>query len=243
MTNPSYSVPWRIRLARLVLRAAFRGIFHLLSRVVITGLENVPKKGAYLIAINHISLFEAPLVTSFWPTAPEVAGAVEVWERPGQALLARWYGGIPVHRGQYDRQLIETALSALRSGYPLLIAPEGGRSHEIGMRRAQPGVAYFIDEARLPVIPVGVVGSTDDFLARCLRWERPTIEMHIGKPFELLPIEGKGQARREMRQRNADLVMAQIAALLPPGYRGIYADHGFLTPQAQESELEQENAG
>jgi 1-acyl-sn-glycerol-3-phosphate acyltransferase len=229
-----YFIPLQIRIAREVLRAIFRFIFHLISRVVVSGLENVPKSGAYLIATNHISLFDSPLVVSFWPMSPEVAGASDVWDRPGQSLLVQWYGGIPVHRGQFDRNLIDTALQALKSGYPLLIAPEGGRSHSLGMRQANPGVAYFIDKAKVPVVPVGVVGSTDDFLARGLRLKRPTIEMHVGKPIVLPAISGKGSIRREMRQKNADFVMAHIATLLPEDYRGFYADHELLTSQTPE---------
>jgi len=158
-----YQLPWYVRIVRPPLRAFFRGVFHILSHVKVSGLENVPKKGAYIVAINHVSLFEAPFVTAFWPAAFEVAGAADVWDRPGQGLLARLYGGIRIHRGQYDRQMIDITLSVLRSGRPLLLAPEGGRSHQTGMRRAKPGVAYLMDKAGVPVVPVGVVGSTDDF--------------------------------------------------------------------------------
>ena len=61
---------------------------------------------------------------------------------------------------------------------------------------------------------------------------RPQLEMHIGKPFHLPPVEGKGMERRESRQRNADLVMRHIAGLLPEGYRGIYAE-SVIFPQTK----------
>ena len=220
-----YRPAWYVRFLRPPLRALFRGVFHILSQVKVSGLENVPKEGPYIIAINHVSLFEAPFVTAFWPMSFEVAGAADVWDRPGQGLLARLYGGIPIHRGQYDRQMLDITLSVLRSGYPLLIAPEGGRSHQLGMRRAKPGIAYMIDKAQVPVVPVGVVGSTDDFLERALRAERPSIGMTIGHPVNLPPVTGRGKARRQARQENADMVMAHIAELLPVEYRGVYAEH------------------
>lgn len=223
-TFTPYRVPLFNRIARKILRPIFRGLFHLLSSIRIHGLENVPKSGAYLVAINHISLFEAPFVVAFWPTELEAMGAVEVWSRKGQNILARLYRGIQVHRGQYDRQVMEQALAILASSRPLLIAPEGGRTHRPGLRRAFPGIAYLVEKTGIPVVPVGVVGSTDDFLQRALRLERPKLEMNIGKPFQLPPILAKGEARRQARQRNADLVMLEIAALLPPEYRGIYAD-------------------
>jgi 1-acyl-sn-glycerol-3-phosphate acyltransferase len=90
------------------------------------------------------------------------------------------------------------------------------------MRRAYPGVAYIVEKTNVPVIPVGLVGTTDDFWQRAKRGERPHLEMRIGKPIELPPITGKGPVQRETRQRNADLVMQHIANLLPEDYRGVY---------------------
>ena len=224
----SYQIPWYSRIFRPIMRLMFRIIFYILSRVEVTGQENVPIGETYLIAINHVSIFEAPLVAAFWPELPEAAGAVEIWSRPGQSLLARAYGGIKVHRGEYDRKLLQTLLDVLDSGYPLLIAPEGGRSHKPGMHRAQPGIAYLIDKAGVPVIPAGIVGSTDDFLTKGIKGQRPQIELHIGQPFYLPKIESVGKARREARQRNADLVMQKIAELLPPEYRGVYDENTQL---------------
>jgi 1-acyl-sn-glycerol-3-phosphate acyltransferase len=220
----NYTVPYKNRLARFFIRPIFRGLFYLLGGVDITGLENVPEDGSYLIAINHISIYEAPFVVAFWPVAPEVAGASVVWNRPGQSLLVRMYGGIPVHRGLYDRRMLESAVSALRSGYPLLIAPEGGRSHTPGMQKANPGVAYLMNKANVPVVPVGVVGSTEDYFENAIRGKRPTIGMRIGKPFLLPSGFGKGATRREERQQNADFIMHRIAELLPHEYQGVYAD-------------------
>ena len=220
-----FFVPTRVRLARGLLRPIFRLIFHSLSRVKITGKENVPPSGAYLIAFNHISLFEPPLICAFWPVAPEAMGAAEVWERPGQSLLARWYGGIPVHRDQYDRQLIEAALAILRSGYPLVIAPEGERSHTPGLQSAHRGVAFLMDKARVPVVPVGIVGCTEDFLDRALHGQRPLIEMRIGRPLVFTSAEKSEVSRRTVRKQNTDAVMIQIAALLPPDYRGVYSSY------------------
>lgn len=218
-----YQVSWRARLFRLVFRPLFRALFHLLGRVEIEGGEYVPRHGPYMITVNHVSIFEPPFVLAFWPTAPEAVGAVDIWNRPGQSTLARLYGGIPVHRGEYDRELIATMLSVLQAGLPLLIAPEGGRSHTPGMRRALPGVAYIVDKANVPVVPVGISGATDDFLQRALRGHRPTITMRIGIPILLPPVSGVGEARRISRQRNVDLIMMHIARLLPEDYRGVYA--------------------
>ena len=219
----SYKVPAGNRLARFLIRPVFKGIFHILSRVTITGLENIPPRGAYLIAINHLSLLEPPFVLTFWPVAPEGVAAVEIWERTGQSTLVRLYGAMQVHRGEYDRKIIDKVLAALEAGRPVAIFPEGGRSHKPGLRQALPGVAFILDKAQVPVVPVGVVGSTEDFFQRALHGKRPELEMHIGKPLVLPPIMGKGEERRLERQHNVDLVMERIADLLPVEYRGIYA--------------------
>jgi 1-acyl-sn-glycerol-3-phosphate acyltransferase len=85
-----------------------------------------------------------------------------------------------------------------------------------------------VEETGVPVVPVGIFGATDDFLKRGLRFQRPHIGMRVGKPFQLPPLEGRGDARRESRQRNSDLVMRRIAELLPPEYHGVYAADGAL---------------
>jgi len=226
-TRKDYHHPVRVTIFRWIFRPIFRFIFHLLSDVHISGLENIPQNGSYIIAINHISIIEPPLVIAFWPIAPEAVGAKDIWERKGQASLARFYGGIQVHRGEYDRQVIESMIQVIQSGHPLLIAPEGGRSHSPGLRSALPGVAYVVDKSKAPVLPVGIVGSTDDFLHKALRLRRPVLEMRIGEAFNLSKIEGRGEQRRESLKRNADMIMYKIAELLPSGYRGVYANGNF----------------
>ncbi len=221
-SEPAYSVPLQNRAARVILKPVFQGLFHLLARIRVTGEENIPFGKPYLVAFNHISTFDPPFLLAFWPEMLEGMGAVDLWKRPGQAQLVRLYYAIPVHRGEYDRDLLDRGLSVLAAGKPLLLAPEGGRSHHIGMRRAHPGVAYLAEKAGVPVVPVGVTGTTDDFFKRATHLERHLLEIRIGKPVVLPPMMGKGDERREARQRNADLVMEQIAGLLPEEYRGVY---------------------
>jgi 1-acyl-sn-glycerol-3-phosphate acyltransferase len=220
-----YRISFVNRLSRFMLRPVLRGILLILSPITITGKQNIPKKGAYLVAINHISLFEAPFIVAFWPVELETLGAEDIWHRKGQSLLARLYGGIPVHRGSYDRKVFDTMLLALGSGRPLLIAPEGGRSHTPGMRQAYPGIGYLIEKAGVPVLPVGIVGTTDDYFKQAIHGKRPKLQMHIGEPIHISAVYKTPEERRIARQKNADLVMGHIAALLPFEYRGVYADY------------------
>jgi 1-acyl-sn-glycerol-3-phosphate acyltransferase len=223
MPIKNYHVPFHIKINRVFLRTGIRTIFKILGRVKVVGKENVPLGTSYVVAINHISIFDPPLAGSFWPEEPEVIGAADVFEKKGQGTILSMYGVIPVHRGDYDRILLDKVLTILKMNRPLMIAPEGGRSHELAMRRAMPGVGYIIEHAQVPVVPVGIMGTTDDFWQRAKRGERPQLEMRIGKPIRFPPMTEKGVQRREARQHNADLVMRTIAGLLPEEYHGVYA--------------------
>lgn len=235
MSVSKYKPAWWVRwIGRPLIRGIFRIIFLILARIKIYGLENIPQGQPYIVAINHISLFEAPFIGVFWPRQLEVMGAVDIWNKPGQNILARLWGGIPVHRGEYDRALFDKVLNVLSSGYPLLIAPEGGRSHTPGLRQAKPGIAYLVEQSGLSVLPVGIVGTTDDFWEKAIHGKRPQLEMHIGKGISLPSIYGKGNERRISRQENADLVMRHIAGLLPDDYRGTYRGNPVF--QNQESD-------
>jgi len=222
--NNVYHVPLHYRISRFFMKPTFRGLFHILGSVKISGKENILYGKPYVVAMNHVSIFDPPFVGAFWPEQLEIIGAADVFDKPGQGLVLKAYGVIPVHRGDYDRALLTKIIHILKSGLPLLIAPEGGRSHVPAMRRAMPGVGYIIEQTGVPVIPTALVGTTEDFWQRARHGGRPHLEMRIGKPIYLPEITVKGAQRHEARQHNADLVMRHLAGLLPEEYRGIYAD-------------------
>ena len=211
-----------------MLTGVFRLIFRLLGRVTISGKENIPTGKPYVVAMNHVSIYDPPLVAAFWPEQLEIIGASDVFQKPGQGQILKAYGVIPVHRGDYDRVLFTKIISVIRAGYPLLIAPEGGRSHVPGMKRAMPGISYIIEQTHVPIVPVGIVGTTEDFWQRARRGERPPLALHIGKPILLPEITAKGTEKHELRQQNADLVMRYLAGLLPEEYRGVYRGSAIL---------------
>jgi len=231
VTRP-YQTPAYTRFTRPLLKAAVGGIFRLLGRVSVTGAENIPLGRPYIVAVNHVSIIDPPAVLAYWPERLEAIGAVDVFDKPIQGQMLKMYGTIPVHRGEYDRALLEKMLDLLAAGRPLMIAPEGGRSHVTAMRRAKPGVGFILQRAGVPVLPVGLVGTTGDFIQRGLRGERPRIEIRIGRAVPLPPIPEDPAARRASRQQWADLVMSHIAGLLPEEYRGVYSATAIPPAQA-----------
>jgi len=219
-----YRVPLRFRISRPFLKIVFRGIFHVLARIKVSGRENVPYGKPYVVAMNHVSIYDPPFAAAFWPEPLEIIGASDVFDKPGQGQLLRAYGVIPVHRGDYDRALFTRIIRVIKAGHPLLIAPEGGRSHITAMRRAMPGIAYIVEQTNAPVVPAAIIGTTEDFWQRAKRGGKPALELRIGKPITLPAITAKGVEKHEARQYNADLVMRHLAGLLPEEYHGAYAD-------------------
>ena len=220
-----YIVPLHIRINRRFLRLFFRGLFHLLGKVELYGMDKIPKHNKYVIAFNHVSLVEIPFIGAFWPKIVEIIGATVVWGRPGVAIVARMWEGIQVKRTKFDREVFRKVKMVIDAGFPLMISPEGTRSHTPGLARGKPGVAYIIDKAKVPVLPVAVVGNTIDFLSQGIRGKRPTIQMFVGDLINMPLLAGRGEERRDMRQRNTDIIMARIAEMLPESYRGVYSDY------------------
>jgi len=218
-------LPWWVRLNRRIMRPAFRALFHVLGKVELFGMENIPEHNRYVIAFNHISMVEIPLIAAFWPTPFDIIGADVVWERSGQNIIAILWSAIRVNRTKFDREVFRQVDKVFQAGRPLMISPEGTRSNTPGLARGKPGVAYIIDKADVEVLPVGVVGNTMDFLHLGLRGKRPPIQMYVGKPFKLAPLDGKGPERRDLRQYNTDYIMAKVAELLPESYRGVYQEY------------------
>lgn len=217
-----YHVPLQNRIARRTLQPVLRSIFRLISRIKVEGLENIPQD-PYIVVFNHVSLYEAPMILAHWPSCPEILGASDVWKKPGQNILAWLYGGIPIHRGVIDRTALHAAVAAVRSGRSLILSPEGTRSHQPGMQMAKSGLTYIFDKTGAWILPVGIVGSTPDFLSNALKGRKPEASVIIGKPFKMPALDESGKANAVIRQQKVDYVMKQIADLLPEEYRGYYA--------------------
>ena len=216
-----FSLPWYSRVFRPVSRVFFRNLFRLLSRVQVSGTENIPEEGAYVIAVNHVSIFEPPLITSFWPHSIEVAGAVEILEQPIQSQIMRLYGTIPVHRGRFDRQSLDAMVGRLKAGRPVLIFPEGTRSRKPGLQQASTGAAYIASKARASVLPVGIAGTA--ILADEIRkFRRTQLMMSVGEMIRLPEIPWRSAERKEILHLQMERIMYAIADLLPRAYRGIY---------------------
>lgn len=190
------------------------------------GRENIPSQGGYILAANHLSVIEVPLLYCLIGRK-DLTGLVA--KKHQKNLLFRWLvnsmGGIWLNREEADARAIRAAREYLKSGGVLGISPEGTRSPTGALIAAKTGVAFLADQAGVPILPVGVAG-TWKITRKILTLQRPEILVNIGQPFRLPAVPR--EQRAHVLQSNTEEIMSRIAALLPPEYRGVYAEHPRL---------------
>jgi 1-acyl-sn-glycerol-3-phosphate acyltransferase len=208
------------------LRWIFNLLFALLTRREVHGRDNLPARGPYILASNHLSIFDPPLIYGLIGGPHMTGWAGEKWERHlifGPIL--RMGQGIFIQRGQVDRHAIDAAVQILQQGRIFGVAPEGTRSRTGGLIRGKSGVAYLARRSMVPIAPMAITG-TESLGRQLLRLRRPHLVVRFGTPFTL---EARQSPDRTVSLRqDVDEVMCRIAALLPPAYRGVYANHPRL---------------
>ncbi len=208
------------------LRAIFRFLFRLLTRVEVIGLGKVPLSGGCILATNHLSRLDPPLLFMLIERDDLTALVADKYQKyPFIPWLVNTLKGIWIHREEADFGALKDALRYLQQGGLLGIAPEGTRSRSRGLLPGKPGVAYLADKASVPVVPVAISG-TEGAIFKLLTLRRPKIRVVFGDPIYFPPLER--ERRDEMLQHHTDEILCRIAALLPAEYRGVYADHPRL---------------
>jgi 1-acyl-sn-glycerol-3-phosphate acyltransferase len=216
----------RAKVIRSAIRWIIRLIFRLLARVNVSGLENVPRQGGILMAINHLSRVDPPLIYYLVGRNDASALVADSYKsNPFFSLMVYLVGGIWINRQEADIHALRLARAHLQGGGLLGVAPEGTRSHTGSLISAKTGVAYLADKADMPVLPAAISGTETAF-AQLFRLRRPQINVQFGVPFRLPPIDR--QERDACLQHNTDEIMCRIASMLPPQYWGVYAGHPRL---------------
>ena len=200
---------------------ALKVFLRLFTRLETKGLENVPEGGPLLVAFNHLAHLDAILVLPFLPQPVEGIALEDLYHVPVTGQLLRLYGTIPVHRDQFDRDVIRRALQVLGEGRILALAPEARMSLTGALEQARQGAAYLALRSGAPVLPVAVTG-TETVPADLKRLRRPRLTVTFGEVIITPPRASKPQARRQQVADFTDEIMYRIAALLPLEYRGVY---------------------
>jgi len=211
-----------VNLQTWVVNNGLKGIIRVLCRVDDAALTHVPTSGPLILVVNHINFLDAPLLyTHLHPRRVTALAKAETWNNPALAFLSNLWGAIPIRRGEADVQALQRGLMALQNDYILAIAPEGTRSGSGCLQRGKPGVALLAAHSGAPILPLAYYGG-EKFRHNISRLRRTDFHIVVGVPF-YVQMEGK-RLNQAIRQQIADEVMYQLAALLPPAYRGYYAD-------------------
>jgi len=209
-------------LAYQLVTSTLRGLTGVLCRVNDTQLAKVPQRGPLILVINHVNFLEAPVVFPRLHPRPMTGFAkAETWDNPALRLLAELWDAIPLRRGEADVAALRQALAALKAGHIVIVAPEGTRSGDGRLQRGQPGVAFLALRSGAPLLPLVYYGG-EHFWRNLPRLRRTDFHIVVGQPFHLQA--NRVTVDRRVRQQMADEIMYQIAALLPPPYRGVYSD-------------------
>ena len=198
------------------IRSFVRFIFTIMLDVHLVGRQYMPEKGPVIIASNHLSWVDVPLIPAYLKPRMTYMAKEETFTGK-MGWLVRFLGAFPVKRGEADRQSLRAAEGQLKAGHVLGIFPEGTRSRIHKLGQAHAGLGMIALRSGVPVIPVAIYGSEKAF-----KKFRPRITITYGEPMILAP-KGK-KITREGIDEATEQVMLRIASMLPPEYRGVYAE-------------------
>jgi len=211
---------------RRLLNFMLRIVFKLLLNLEVVGLENVPLEGPLILMINHTHLIDPAMAGGVMPREIVAMSKAENFGDPILGIIVRLYGAFPVRRGEVDLQATRCALEVLRHGQVLLMAPEGTRSQDCRLQPGHDGMTFIALRANAPVLPMAITGAKD-FSSNLKRLRRTEVKIVIGQPFRFRPSGTANQrkkVRRDVLQQMTEEAMYQLAAILPPAYRGLYSD-------------------
>ncbi len=212
------------RIYRQAMMQPLYGFFHYLALVIydmffrgeVVGLENLPREGSFLIAANHASFLDPPLIGCQVQRQISYFARKTLW-KPG---FASWWldtvGTIPVDRdGGQDVSAIKRVLKALKDDRGLILFPEGTRSPTGALQAPKAGVGLICCRAQVPVIPARIFGSFEAY--------GKSRGLHLGIPVSIVfgtPIAPAdydvSTAGKERYQIASERIMARIATLRVP---------------------------
>lgn len=208
--NPSYFIGWSL----------FRFLFATYFRCRFYNPERVPLQGPVILAANHASYIDPPLVGSGLKRSINYLARDNIFRFPVVGAILRSWQVVPVDRDGGGARGLKAILDRLLAGGAIIVFPEGTRSRDGQLQPARSGIGLTVIKSTAPVVPVRVFGTYKAF-GRYLRVPRPyCVTVKYGEPmrFETLRAEAKTCAKtrlKEIYQQVADEIMAAIAKLEP----------------------------
>lgn len=188
-----------------------------IRRMEVRGVENVPLQGGLVVACNHKSYWDPVIVGCVLPRARKVhfMAKAELFKFYPLGIIITSLGTFPVQRGGADRSAIRKSLDYLTAGEVVGIFPEGTRNKSEGMLNPHLGAAMLATRARVPVLPVAIMGSRGV-------WGK--VRVVIGQPIALEQDAGGGnnktgtgspaRSNKKDYTRISAMIMDRVAALM-----------------------------
>lgn len=188
------------------LQIAFRLFFYIVFRTRVYGRENIPNEGAVILAANHASNIDPPLMASLIERPVSYMAKIELFENPVFGEAIRRCHAFPVKRGESDRGAIKAAVNVLKEGRILGLFPEGTRSKTGELQKAEAGVALIAAMTGAPIVPVAILNSHRIFANGGLF---PQLRIMYGKPISF---EGD-RKNKDALDAFSEEIMAHIARM------------------------------
>jgi len=208
--NLSYRIGWSL----------FRVMYATYFRWRVYGAEHVPLKGGVILASNHASFLDPPLVGSALPRDINYLARESLFRFPGVGALLRSWNSVPVDREGGGAKGLKIILDRLLSGGAIILFPEGTRTKDGQLQPARSGIGLTVIKSTAPVVPVRVFGTFEAY-GKHHKFPRPhRVVVKYGRPmtFEALRAEAKACDKPRLKgiyQQVADEIMAAISRLEP----------------------------
>jgi len=174
----------------------------------VIGAENMIEEGPCIIAANHCSYLDPPLVGVACQRAIHYLARKSLLEIPVLGPILPQLNVIPVDQKNADRSALMGAIRVVRNGGAVLIFPEGTRSLDGRLQPAQPGIGMIVAKTGAPVIPVKISGSFDAFPRGSSRLRPHPVTVSVGSVlrFDFFDLRG-----RYFNQKASDRILDAVA--------------------------------
>ncbi len=188
-----------------------RPIFRFIFRIEVEGLENIPTDRGCIVAANHRSYLDPPVLNTVAPKPFIFLAKKELFDVPVLSWIITKAGALPLYRGRQNLRTIKRAIELINKNYCIAIFPEGGRMPPKKFGKAHSGVGLLVAKTKAPVIPTKIEG-TDDVLpigAKFPKLFKHKIKIKFGKPLDFSNFEDT----KENHQLIANTILEAIKNL------------------------------
>jgi len=174
-------------------------------KLSVTGTENIPAKGAFILAPVHRSIMDIPIASAVTRRRMRFMGKDSLWRNKTFGYMFSALGAFPVTRGTADLEALRRCILVIEAGEPLVLFPEGTKQSGETIQTLFDGAAYVALKTRVPIVPVGIGGSEDSMPSGTLKIRRRKCAAVIGTPIYPPKMNGTRATRAEVRALTAEL--------------------------------------